>query len=63
MLQTRTWLLGLFPFRPIIRIGCRPTPAECGPDRPALQLHAGLAATRSRAKRAPAMPRLGGQSP
>jgi hypothetical protein len=35
MLQTRTWLLGRLPFRPIIRIGCRPTPAECGPDRPA----------------------------
>jgi hypothetical protein len=35
MLKTRTWLLGLFPLRPIVRIGCRPTPAECGPDRPA----------------------------
>src|SRR3981189_879954 len=33
MLQTRTWLLGRLPFRPIIRIGCRPTPAEFGPDR------------------------------
>lgn len=35
MLQPRIWLLGLFPFRPIIPIGCRPAPAECGLDRPA----------------------------
>src|SRR5258708_2934375 len=35
MLQPRICLLGLLPFRPIIRIGCRPTPAECGLDRPA----------------------------
>src|SRR6266446_2762099 len=35
MLQPRICLLGLLPFRPIIRIGCRPIPAECGLDRPA----------------------------
>src|ERR1700730_8634191 len=35
MLQSRVWLLGLFPFRPIIPIGCRPAPAEGGLDRPA----------------------------
>jgi hypothetical protein len=35
MLQPRIYLLGLLPFRPIIRIGCRPTPAECGLHRPA----------------------------
>src|ERR1700730_1157956 len=35
MLQPRVWLLGLFPFRPIIPIGCRPAPAEGGLDRPA----------------------------
>src|SRR5258708_3164419 len=35
MLQPRICLLGVLPFRPIIRIGCRPTPAECGLDRSA----------------------------
>src|SRR6266403_1079512 len=35
MLQPRICLLGVLPFRPIIRIGCRATPAECGLDRQA----------------------------
>jgi hypothetical protein len=40
--------LGLLPFRPIIRIGCRPTPAECGLDRPAARARqiAGVRMTR-----------------
>src|ERR1700720_824938 len=48
MLQPRICLLGLLPFRPIIRIGCRPTPAECGLDRPAARARqiAGLRMTR-----------------
>src|SRR4051794_38559448 len=48
MLQPRICLLGLLPFRPIIRIGCRPTPAECGLDRPAARarLIAGVRITR-----------------
>src|SRR5258708_39013118 len=35
MLQPRICLLGVLPFRPIIRIGCRPNPAQCGLDHPA----------------------------
>ena len=48
MLQPRICLLGLLPFRPIIRIGCRPTPAECGLDRPAARARqiAGVRMTR-----------------
>src|SRR3954453_18272233 len=48
MLQPRICLLGLLPFRPIIRIGCRPIPAECGLDRPAARarLIAGVRITR-----------------
>src|ERR1700719_839223 len=48
MLQPRICLLGLLPFRPIIRIGCRPTPAECGLDRPAARARqiAGVRITR-----------------
>ena|SRR5713101_1184428 len=48
MLQPRICLLGVLPFRPIIRIGCRPTPAECGLDRPAARARqiAGARATR-----------------
>jgi len=48
MLQPRICLLGLLPFRPIIRIGCRPTPAECGLDRPAARARqiAGASTTR-----------------
>src|ERR1700726_4822055 len=48
MLQPRICLLGLLPFRPIIRIGCRPTPAESGLDRPAARARqiAGLRMTR-----------------
>jgi hypothetical protein len=48
MLRPRICLLGLLPFRPIIRIGCRPTPAECGLDRPAARARqiAGVRMTR-----------------
>src|SRR6202035_5181097 len=48
MLQPHICLLGLLPFRPIIRIGCRPTPAECGLDRPAARARqiAGVRMTR-----------------
>src|ERR1700749_4897668 len=48
MLQPRICLLGLLPFRPIIRIGCRPSPAECGLDRPAARARqiAGVRMTR-----------------
>src|SRR6266403_6360953 len=48
MLQPRIYLLGLLPFRPIIRLGCRPTPAECGLDRPAARARqvAGVRRTR-----------------
>ena len=48
MLQPRICLLGLLPFRPIIRIGCRPAPAECGLDRPAARARqiAGVRMTR-----------------
>jgi hypothetical protein len=46
MLQPRICLLGLLPFRPIIRIGCRPAPAECGLDRPAARARHGVRMTR-----------------
>src|SRR6266404_6215663 len=48
MLQPRIYLRGLLPFRPIIRLGCRPTPAECGLDRPAARARqiAGVRRTR-----------------